>query len=99
MRRLPASVLVVVGVAGLFSAGVASFVTALPAPEGDLLLALVPPWHAAESVVATAGGRIAAPFSAPLAVLVTGTTAARLQDAGAVWVADGRLAARLCGLK
>lgn len=91
--------LVATGLAGLVVVGFASLITALPAPEGDLLLVLVPPWSGAEQVVLAAGGQVTGPVSAPLSVFATGTTPERLLAAGAFWVADGRLAARLCGME
>ena len=99
MKTVNASVLVAMGLAGLVAVGVGSLVTALPAPEGDLLLVLVPPWIGAEELVLAAGGQITGPISAPLSVFATGTTPDRLRAAGAFLVADGRLAARLCGME
>ena len=72
---------------------------ALPEPEGDLLLVIVPPWRAAEAIVQAGDGQIVGPIRAPLSVLVSGGDAARMEAAGALWVADGQLAARLCGLE
>lgn len=99
MKTVSASVLVAMGLAGLVAVGSASLILALPAPKGDLLLVLVPPWIGANEVVLAAGGQITGPLSAPLSVLAIGTTPDRLLAAGAFWVADGRLAARLCGLE
>lgn len=99
MRTVPAPVLVTMGLVGLVALGLGSALAALPAPEGDLLLVLIPPWIGAEEVVHAAGGQITGPLSAPLSTFATGTTPDRLLAAGAFWVADGRLAARLCGLE
>ena len=99
MKTVPTFVLVSLGLAGLVAVGFASLLSALPAPNGDLLLVLVPPWTGAEQVVRAAGGQVFGPMSAPLSVFVTGTTPERLLAEGAFWVADGRLAARLCGME
>lgn len=99
MRAVYTSMLIALGLLGLVAVGVASLLTALPAPDGDLLLVLIPPWVGAEQVVHAAGGQITGPVSAPLSVFVTDTTPERLLAAGAFWVADGRLAARLCGME
>lgn len=97
MKGLPASALIMAGLAGFAGVGFASFVAALPPPTGEILLVVVPPWHDATAVVAAAGGQVATPDRAPLSVLATGTSAERLRRAGAVLVADGTWIASLCG--
>lgn len=99
MKAVSPDILVVTGLVGLVLLGGASVLGTLPAPEGDLLLVLVPPWAEGEEVVHMAGGQVLGPVSAPLSVFATGTTPERLHAAGAFWVADGRLAARLCGIE
>lgn len=97
MTGSPAFALIMTGLAGFAFVGVASFMAALPPPAGDILLVVVPPWRDAVAVVTAAGGQIATVERAPLSVLATGTSAERLRSAGAMWVADGKWVASLCG--
>ena len=74
--------LIALGLSGLVVVGVASLLAALPEPEGDLLLVIVPPWRAAETIVHAGGGQIVGPLRAPLSVLVSGGDARRMEEAG-----------------
>jgi hypothetical protein len=99
MKTVLAFVLLLAGLAGCLALEFASAANGLPPPEGPVLLVVVPPWEEGAQIVAQAGGRIVGPDPGWLTVLAADATPEALRDAGAVMVADGTLAARLCGLQ
>lgn len=99
MRTVPASVLLLAGLAGCLALAFASVAGGLAPPESPILLVIVPPWEDGAQIVAQAGGRIVGPDPGLLTVLAADATPQALRAAGAVMVADGTVAARLCGLQ
>lgn len=71
-----------------------------PGDEGQVLLVLVPPWRAADAVIAAAGGVLLPQPPAPLAVLAAGPGpdfAGRLRAAGALFVLAAQAGDGPCG--
>lgn len=84
-----------------FLAPLGSLLAAPPRPSAPVLV-LVPPWIDAVSLVASAGGRVVGPASAPMAVLAYSDDsefAQNLLRSGALGVRDGSVLADLCGAK
>lgn len=90
--------------ATLALAVLAPFGTLLAAPPkaGTPVIVIVPPWLDGDRLVASAGGQVVGPTSAPLAVLAFSDDpdfADHLLLSGALGVRDGSLLANLCGIK
>lgn len=97
MQSLHPAPLIVLGLAAVLLAEVASVAVAAVPDDANLVLVVSPPWRGGpEAIVAAAGGTIVGPSSAPLAVVATDATPASFRDAGAWFLLDPKNVPFLC---